>query len=157
MAISGGAGEAAAPASTGAAGFGTASTCGMVFSGANQIIGAIGGIVSAVSQGRIMDINYRIQKKTIETEGEIAGIEHDGMIEELEGTSEFNGKMSQMNERATAAKEERYKAEGALSEVDHEIKETKLTQKMAEPGNDKRLGMHFRNDSFYGTPESALG
>ena len=121
--------------------------------GAASLLSGIGSICSMVYQGRIAAINHQIKKDTIENTREVASIEKEGMIEGLKSESLHNARMAELGKKALDAKEELYKAKGEESEIDHETKENKITEKMAATGEDKRMKMYFRNSPSYGSPD----
>ena len=116
------------------------------------ILNGIGSIIGMIYKGRIMDINHQIQKDTIKNKREVAKIEKEGMIEGLKSESIHNTRMAELGKKALDAKEERYKAEGNLSEVEHETKENKITEKMAATNDEKEMEACFRNGPTYGNP-----
>ena len=116
------------------------------------VLNGIGSIIGMIYKGRIAKINHQIQKDTIKNEREVATIEKEGMIEGLKNESIHNTRMAELGKKSLDAKEERYKAEGELSEVEHETKENKITEKMAATNDDKRMEASFRDGPVYGNP-----
>ncbi len=121
------------------------------------LVNGIGGIVNALQQGTLMGINHQIQKDTIEGDREIADIEKEGAMDGLKSESAHNSRMAELAGKAMDAKAERSKAEGEMSEVDHEMKESKITEKMAATGEDKQMKMYFRDSPSYGSPDQRYG
>jgi len=118
--------------------------------GAAGVINGINSILNIVHQIKMMDIYHQIKKDTIKGEREISEIEKKGMLEGLKRESSHNARMAELSEKAMNAKVERSKAEGEMSETDHEMKEKKITEKMSAKSEDNRLKNCFRNKPSYG-------
>ena len=120
--------------------------------GLASVLNGAASICGMIYQAKVANINHQIKKDTIENAREVSTIETEGMVDGLKGESAHNARMAELGKKALDAKEELYKAKGKESEIDHETKENKITEKMAATGDDKRMKMYFRNSPNYGSP-----
>jgi len=117
------------------------------------LINGIGSLVNALQQGTLMGINHQIRKDSIKGDREIADIEKEGAMDGLKSESAHNSRMAELAGKAMDAEAELKKAKGEMSELDHEMKESKITEKMAATGEDKRMKMYFMDSPSYGSPD----